>query len=49
MVILFMGHSDHERNKAEEMKAAALELSRHYRKAHIRVIQTNKEFSRAMG
>ena len=27
MIILFMGRSDHERNKAEEMKAAALELS----------------------
>ncbi len=49
MVVLFMGRTEHERKKAEEMKAAALDLSRHYRKAHIRIVQTNKEFSRAMG
>ena len=44
-----MGRTDHERNKAEEMRVAALELSRRYRKAHIRVIQTSKEFSRSRG
>ena len=49
MIILFMGRTDHERDKSEEMRVAALDLSRRYRKAHIRVIQTNKEFSRAMG
>ncbi len=49
MIVLFVGQTERERNKANDMKLAAQQLSRQYRKAHIRIVQTSNEFSRAVG
>ena len=49
LVVLFSGKSGVSRSRAEAIQNSVELLHQRYRRAHIRLIQTNKDFNRALG
>ena len=49
LVVLFIGKTKQDEEEAESIIKDIKHLSQRYRKAHVRIVQTHKEFSRSLG
>ena len=49
LIVLFVGKSTSDQSQADNLKLMARGLTNKYHNAHIRIIQTRREFSRALG
>ncbi len=49
LVVLFGGKAPTDKTKADALRESMHKLHQKYRSSHIRVVQTNKDFSRALG